>query len=75
MSKHTGRVKFFDANKGYGFIVPDDRGVNGGRDVFVHVTALKASGIQTLAEGQPIAFAITEHKGKPSAADLGPCHE
>ena len=63
-----GTVKFFNAEKGYGFIKPDD----GGRDIFVHVTAVERAGLSTLAEGQRIAFEVEpDKKGKgPKAVDL-----
>jgi cold shock protein len=63
-----GTVKFFNAEKGYGFIKPDD----GGRDIFVHVTAVERAGLPTLNEGQRIAFEIEpDKKGKgPKAVDL-----
>jgi CspA family cold shock protein len=65
---HQGTVKFFNAEKGYGFIKPDD----GGRDIFVHVTAVERAGLATLAEGQRIAYDIEpDKKGKgPKAVDL-----
>ena len=63
-----GIVKFFNAEKGYGFIKPDD----GGRDIFVHVTAVERAGLSTLAEGQRLAFEVEpDKKGKgPKAVDL-----
>lgn len=63
-----GTVKFFNAEKGYGFIKPDD----GGRDIFVHVTAVERAGLATLAEGQRITFEIEpDKKGKgPKAVEL-----
>jgi cold shock protein len=63
-----GTVKFFNAEKGYGFIKPDD----GSRDIFVHVTAIEHAGMTTLAEGQRIAFEVEpDKKGKgPKAVDL-----
>jgi cold shock protein len=63
-----GTVKFFNAEKGYGFIKPDD----GGRDIFVHITAVERAGMKTLTEGQKIAFEIEpDKKGKgPKAVDL-----
>jgi cold shock protein len=63
-----GIVKFFNTDKGYGFIKPDD----GGRDIFVHITAVEQAGMTTLAEGQRISFEIEpDKKGKgPKAVDL-----
>lgn len=54
----NGTVKFYNDQKGYGFIQPD----NGGKDVFVHVTALHRAGIQGLAEGQKVAFDTAEDR-------------
>lgn len=64
----TGTVKFFNNEKGYGFIQPDD----GGRDVFVHVSAVTSSGIGTLTEGQRVSFDVEPDKrGKgPKAVNL-----
>lgn len=64
----SGTVKFFNSDKGYGFITPDD----GGRDVFVHVSAVMSSGLGTLNEGQRISFEIEPDKrGKgPKAVNL-----
>lgn len=66
-----GTVKYFDPNQGYGFIKPDD----GGRDVFVHQTALLLSGIETLCPGQLVAFEVEPNrKGKgPKAVNLITC--
>jgi cold shock protein len=63
-----GIVKFFNTDKGYGFIKPDD----GGRDIFVHITAVERAGMTTLGEGQKISFEIEpDKKGKgPKAVDL-----
>ena len=61
-----GTVKWFDATKGFGFIKPDD----GGRDVFVHVTAVRAAGLQTLLEGQTVVFELKTERGKTAAGDL-----
>ncbi len=63
-----GTVKFFNAEKGYGFIKPDD----GGRDIFVHITAVEKAGLSALSEGQRIAFEVEpDKKGKgPKAVDL-----
>lgn len=62
----TGTVKWFNATKGYGFIQPDD----GGADVFVHVTAVNAAGLNSLDEGQKISYELVSSKGKTSAGDL-----
>jgi CspA family cold shock protein len=64
----AGPVKFFNAERGYGFIKPDD----GGRDVFVHVTAVERAGLKSLAEGQRISFDVEpDKKGKgPKAVNL-----
>jgi len=62
----TGTVKWFNAAKGYGFITPDE----GGKDVFVHVTAVKAAGLQTLNDGQRVSFDLSDERGKTSAANL-----
>ena len=66
----TGTVKFFNTDKGYGFIRPDD----GTRDVFVHVSAVTTSGLGTLNEGQRVTFEIEDDKrGKgPKAVNLQP---
>jgi len=63
-----GTVKFFNFDKGYGFIKPDD----GGRDIFVHVTAVERAGLRALAEGQRVSFEIEpDKKGKgPKAVNL-----
>ena len=64
----TGTVKFFNGEKGYGFIKPDD----GGRDIFVHITAVERASLQSLSEGQKISFEIEpDKKGKgPKAVNL-----
>ncbi len=66
--RQSGIVKFFNTQKGYGFITPDD----GGKDVFVHVTAVERSGIGTLNEGMRISFETEPDKrGKgPKAVEL-----
>lgn len=63
-----GTVKFFNAEKGYGFIKPDD----GGRDIFVHITAVERAGLALLNEGQRVSFEIeADKKGKgPKAVEL-----
>lgn len=62
----TGTVKWFNATKGYGFIQPDD----GGKDVFVHVSAVERSGMHTLNEGQKVSFEVVTERGKTAAANL-----
>jgi cold shock protein len=54
----TGTVKFYNEQKGYGFIQPD----NGGKDVFVHATALERAGLRSLAEGQKVSFDTAEDR-------------
>ena len=65
----TGTVKWFNANKGFGFIEPDD----GENDVFVHVTAVQESGLGNLDEGDRVTFDLTENRGKMAAANLTTC--
>lgn len=62
----TGTVKWFNAQKGYGFIRPDD----GSKDVFVHVSAVERAGLGSLNEGQKITYEIARERGKESAANL-----
>ena len=63
----TGVVKFFNVSKGFGFIAPD----GGGKDVFVHITALQRSGVQDLVEGQKVSFETAPGRdGRISAARL-----
>ncbi|MEO3388984.1 cold-shock protein [Mesorhizobium sp. CAU 1741] len=64
----TGTVKFFNADKGFGFITPDD----GAKDVFVHISALERSGLRTLVDGQKVQFDVEPDKmGKgPKAVNL-----
>ena len=62
----TGTVKWFNADKGYGFIKPDQ----GGDDVFVHVSAVEASGLGKLEDGQKVSYEIVENRGKKSAGNL-----
>lgn len=61
-----GTVKWFNPAKGYGFIAPQ----NGGKDVFVHITAVERAGLSSLNEGQQISYELVEHKGKTSADNL-----
>jgi CspA family cold shock protein len=63
----TGTVKWFNPDKGYGFIAPDQ----GGGDVFVHITAVQRAGLDTLREGEKVSYELeTGRGGKTSAVDL-----
>jgi CspA family cold shock protein len=64
----TGTVKWFNDQKGYGFIQPD----NGGKDVFVHISAVERAGLRGLAEGQKVSYEVEADRrsGKESAVDL-----
>ena len=62
----TGIVKWFNGRKGFGFIEPED----GGNDVFVHVTALKDSGIKFLNEGDKVTYELVENRGRMAAGSL-----
>ena len=62
----TGKVKWFNAQKGFGFIQPD----GGSKDVFVHISAVERAGIGLLSEGQAISFEVERDRGKESAGNL-----
>ena len=62
----NGTVKWFNPNKGYGFISPED----GSKDVFVHVSSLEKSGLRILSEGQNVSFEVGTNKGKTSAVNI-----
>lgn len=62
----SGTVKWFNAQKGFGFIQPD----NGGKDVFVHISAVERAGLQGLQEGQKISYDVVNERGKDAAANL-----
>jgi CspA family cold shock protein len=62
----TGTVKWFNATKGYGFIQPD----GGGKDVFVHISAVEKAGYTGLAEGAKVSFDVVMNRGKESAENL-----
>jgi cold shock protein len=64
----TGTVKWFNIQKGFGFIQPE----GGGKDVFVHVTAVQAAGLHSLDEGQRVSYEVVRERGKEAAANLKP---
>jgi cold shock protein len=66
MNMPQGTVKWFNPTKGYGFIQPQD----GGKDVFVHISAVQRAGLTTLNEGQSVQHELVENRGKSSAENL-----
>ena len=62
----TGTVKFFNSAKGFGFIAPEE----GGKDVFVHISAVEAAGMGTLNEGQRVSYDVVQERGKEAAGNL-----
>ena len=65
----VGTVKFFNTDKGYGFIQPED----GGGDAFVHITAVQAAGLHTLDRDQRVSYELeTDNRGKTSAVNIQP---
>ncbi|MGD2113485.1 MAG: cold-shock protein [Acidobacteriota bacterium] len=62
----TGRVKWFNESKGFGFITPDD----GSKDCFVHYSAIQGNGFRTLHEGEKVEFTVTEGQKGPAAEDV-----
>ena len=66
MASNTGTVKFFNATKGFGFIAPD----GGGKDVFVHATAVERAGMRSLREGQRVSFDTEADARGPKAVNL-----
>ncbi len=63
-----GKVKWFNDQKGYGFVTPDD----GGKDLFVHHTDIQAEGFRTLQEGQAVDFEIADSEKGPKATEVRP---
>ena len=62
----TGTVKFFNMQKGFGFIQP----VDGSKDVFVHISAVERAGMQSLVEGQKVSYDVVSERGKLAASNL-----
>jgi len=62
----TGTVKFFNSQKGFGFIQPTD----GSKDVFVHISAVERAGLRTLMEGQKVNYEVVTERGKQAAGNL-----
>ena len=62
----TGKVKWFNAKKGYGFISPD----NGTKDIFIHISALQSAGISSLNENDKVSYDEAKNKGRVSAANI-----
>ena len=61
-----GTVKWFNTTKGFGFIMPE----GGGKDVFVHITAVQSAGLRGLDEGQKVSFEVTKERGKDAAVNI-----
>jgi CspA family cold shock protein len=64
----TGTVKWFNATKGYGFIQPEE----GGKDVFVHISAVERAGLRGLNEGQRVSYEMQNERGRTAAVNLKP---
>lgn len=64
--RQNGTVKFFNADRGFGFIQPE----NGGKDIFVHITALERSGLRGLTDGQSVSFETEQERRGPAAVNI-----
>jgi CspA family cold shock protein len=62
----SGKVKWFNGQKGFGFIQPDD----GGKDVFVHISAVERAGLTALKDGQAVSYDVQQDRGKAAATNL-----
>ena len=62
----TGKIMWFDSKNGFGFITPDE----GGKDAFLHVSALQAANISSVTDGQAVSFELTEQRGKQAASEI-----
>jgi CspA family cold shock protein len=62
----TGKIKWYNSAKGFGFITPDD----GGKDVFIHVSALKESNIKEVTDNQPVTYELVEFRGREVASNI-----
>ena len=65
-TRHKGTEKWFNATKGYGFIHPE----NGGKDIFVHISAVEQSGLKTLNENDNVEYDLQEDRGRTNAVNL-----
>lgn len=63
-----GKVKWFNKEKGFGFISPKNKDLNNGKDVFIHINDLERTGLSGLKDGQHVTFQIEEYRGKSKAA-------
>ncbi|HFB54769.1 MAG TPA: cold-shock protein [Hellea balneolensis] len=63
----NGTVKWFNSAKGYGFIEPED----GGKDIFVHISAVEKAGLRGLSDGQKVTFDMEENRGREAAGNIG----
>ena len=63
---NKGKIKWFNPTKGYGFIEVSE----GGKDVFLHISALQEAGIESITEGEEVTFEIGENRGKPTAINI-----
>ncbi len=70
MDMARGIVKFFSVEKGYGFIVPEGKVGTAAPDVFVHISAVRSSGLTTLSEDQVVQYDLVEDRGRKSAENL-----